>query len=150
MTKRKNQFFNSRGQVIDTDSDICPPSFGIRTSMMMLDGLDSVQREIATRYRRPAQVVDAIGRPCGNRPGHAFVSTSSGVQDAAAIDARDMAYAELEKRSAVAWRTNVAVAQTNAASDSSFEVAKLSPVDARDSAFAELEKRSANAWRGGQ
>jgi hypothetical protein len=151
MAKRKNQFVNARGQVIDTDDDVCPPNFGIRTSMMMLDGLDSVQRGIATRYGRRAQVVDAIGRPCGNRPGHAFVSTSSGVlQDAAAIDARDIAYAELEKRSAVAWRTNVAVAQTNAASDSSFEVAKLSPADARDSAFAELEKRSANAWRGGQ
>jgi hypothetical protein len=106
MTKRKNQFVNSRGQVIDTDDDVCPPGFGIRTSMMMLDGLDDLQREIATRYGRSAQIVDAIGRPCGNRPGHAFMSMSSGVlQDAAAVEARDEAFAELEKRSAAAWRT---------------------------------------------
>ncbi len=77
--KRKNQFVNARGQVIDTDDDVCPDGFGLRTSMMLLDGgLDELQREIATRYGRPAQIVDAIGRPSGNRPGHAFMSTSSG------------------------------------------------------------------------
>jgi hypothetical protein len=146
---KRNQYVNARGQVIDTDSDECPPGFGIRTSMMMLDGLDSVQREIATRYRRSAQVVDAIGRPCGNRPGHAFVCTSSGELRDAAIDAcdqADQAYADLVNRDQNAWRRNVNVADKEEAE----EAAKLSPTDARDSAFAELEKRSANAWRGGR
>jgi len=136
----------TRRQYDDEGDDILKDGESLHVPIYLLD---SVQREIATHYARRAQVVDAIGRPCGNRPGHAFVSTSSGLQDAA-IDTRDIAYAELEKRSAAAWRTNVAVAQTNAASGSSFEAAKLSPTDARDSAFAELEKRSANAWRGGQ
>jgi hypothetical protein len=143
MTKRNFQY-DDEGDEIVKDGE------GIRCSMMMLDSLDPVQREIATHYGRAPLVVDAIGRPCGNRPGHAFVSTSSGELHDAAVDARDSAYAELEKRSAAAWRTNVAVAQTNAGSGSSFEVAKLSPADTRDSAFAELEKRSANAWRGGR
>jgi hypothetical protein len=141
------QVINRKGEVFHVDGDVVPDGCSLRTSVMLMD---SVQQEIARRFSRPVRVVDAIGRPCGHRPGHAFVSTSSGELRDAAIDARDIAYAELEKRSAVAWRTNVAVAQTNAASDSSFEVAKLSPADARDSAFAELEKRSANAWRGGQ
>jgi hypothetical protein len=137
----------TKRQYDDEGDDIIKDGEHVRVPMMLCDGF---QRDVAQHYARPAQIVDAIGRPCGHRPGHAFVSTSSGELRDAAIDTRDIAYAELEKRSAVAWRTNVVVAQTNAASDSSFEVAKLSPADARDSAFAELEKRSANAWRGGQ
>ena len=138
----------TRRQYDDEGDDILKDGESLHVPIYLLD---SVQREIATHYARRAQVVDAIGRPCGNRPGHAFVSNSN-MRDAAldALDARDEAFAELEKRSAAAWRTNAAVAQTNAASGSSFEAAKLSPTDARDSAFAELEKRSANAWRGGQ
>jgi hypothetical protein len=147
---KKNRYVNQKGAIIYTDSDIVPEGCGITTKMMMLDCLDDTQREIATRYGRRAQVVDAIGRTAGHRPGFRLMDTSSGELRDAAIDTREIAYAELEKRSAVAWRTNVVVAQTNAASDSSFEVAKLSPADARDSAFAELEKRSANAWRGGR
>jgi hypothetical protein len=139
-----------RNHYDDEGDDIVKDGEGIRCSMMMLDSLDPVQREIATQYAPKARLVDAAGRPCGNRPGHAYMSTSTMRDAAEAIDARDVAYAELEKRSAAAWRTNVAVAQTNAASGSSFEVAKLSPADARDSAFAKLEKRSANAWRGGR
>jgi hypothetical protein len=149
MTRRKIQFVNSRGEIIDTDSEICPDGCGITTSMMLMDGgLDDTQREIARSFSRPVHFTDALGR--SHQPGHRYDRSSGILQDAAAVEARDMAYAELEKRSAAAWHTNVAVAQTNAASDSSFEVAKLSPADARDSAFAELEKRSANAWRGGQ
>jgi hypothetical protein len=137
----------TRRQYDDEGDDILKDGEHLHVPVYLLDGF---QRDVVQHYARQVRIVDAIGRPCGHRPGHAFVSTSSGELRDAAIDTRDIAYAELEKRSAVAWRTNVFVAQTNAASDSSFEVAKLSPADARDSAFAELEKRSANAWRGGR
>jgi hypothetical protein len=70
--------------------------------------LDGFQREVATHYARPAYIVDAIGRQC-HQPGHRYV-TSSGVLQDAALDARDMAYAELEKRSAAAWRSTARVA----------------------------------------
>ena len=144
---KRNQYVNRKGETIYTDSDIVPDGCSIRTSVMLMDSLDDVQREIAGTSR-PVHFTDALGR--SHQPGHRLINTTPNNLRDAAIDARDVAYAELEKRSAAAWRTNVAVAQTNAASGSSFEVAKLSPADARDSAFAELEKRSANAWRGGR
>jgi hypothetical protein len=68
MTKRKNQFVNSRGEIIYTDSDIVPDGCGITTSMMLMDGLDDTQREIARSYSQPARVCDAIGRAAGAPP----------------------------------------------------------------------------------
>jgi hypothetical protein len=97
MTRRKNQFVNTKGEIIDTDSDIVPDGCGITTKMMMLDGLDDTQREIATRYGRRAQVVDAIGRTAGYRPGFLLMDTSSGELRDAVIDARDMLMLNLRK-----------------------------------------------------
>jgi hypothetical protein len=146
---KRNQFINSRGEIIDSDSDECPPGFGIRTSMMILDGLDGVQREIAGTSR-PVHFTDGIGR--SHQPGHRFLNiTSSGELRDAAIDARDIAYAELEKRSAVAWRTPVVDVGNAATPAVERQAADTGQAElARDSAFAELEKRSANAWRGGR
>jgi hypothetical protein len=146
---KRNQFVNSRGQVIDTDSDICPDGCGITTSIMMMDGLDDTQREIARSFSRQ-RFTDGIGR--SHQPGHRFINTtSSGELRDAAIDARDMAYAELEKRSAAAWRTPVADVGNAATRAVERQAADTGQAElARDSAFAELEKRSANAWRGGQ
>jgi hypothetical protein len=93
---KRNQFVNSRGQVINTDSDECPPGYGLKVPVMLMD---SMQREVATHYARPAQVVDAIGRPCGNRPGHAYMSTST------MRDAAEAARATRKKVLADAWRT---------------------------------------------
>jgi hypothetical protein len=104
--KYKMQVVNRKGEVFNVDGDEVPDGCSLRTNIFMLDsGLDDLQREIARSFSRPAQVVDAIGRRSGNRPGHAFVSTSSGVmQDAA----RDEAYAELVNRSSKSWRTPTA------------------------------------------
>jgi hypothetical protein len=156
MTKRKNQFVNVRGQIIDTDSDECPPGFGIRTSMMLMDGLDDLQREIAGTSRR--RFSDGIGR--SHQPGHRFlnVMSSGGVlQDAAAVEARDEAFAELEKRSAAAWRTPMADALNE--QGGAWEPTRTPDLvpfkpepdvdgDGRKSAAYEAAvKRASNAWR---
>jgi rRNA maturation endonuclease Nob1 len=139
-------FVNARGKTISVDGDECPEGYGLKVPIMLMD---SMQREIATHYGRPAQVVDAFGMPAGQKRGYCFPNTSSGELRDAAIDARDQAdqaYAELVNRDQNAWRRSVNVADKEEAE----EAAKLSPTDARDSAFADLEKLSANAWRGGR
>lgn len=138
----------TKRQYDDEGDDILKDGEHLHVPVYLLDGF---QREVAQHYARPALVVDAIGRPCGNRPGHAFVSTSSGVLQDAAIDARDIAYAELEKRSAAAWRSTARVAALVTSASGVRQAADTGQAEfARDSAFAELEKRSANAWRGGR
>jgi hypothetical protein len=87
----------------------------------------------------------------GHRPGFLLMDTSSGELRDAAIDARDIAYAELEKRSAAAWRSTARVAALVTSASGVRQAADTGQAElARDSAFAELEKRSANAWRGGR
>ena len=108
----------TKRQYDDDDDSILKDGESLHVPVFLLDSLG---QSVARHYARPAQVVDAIGRVAGHRPGFLLMDTSSDMRDAAAIDTRDIAYAELEKRSAVAWRTNVVVAQTNAASDSSVE-----------------------------
>jgi hypothetical protein len=147
------QVINRKGELFNVDGDVVPDGCSLRTNIFMLDsGLDDVQREIAGTSR-PVHFTDGIGR--SHQPGHRFIN-SGVLQDAAdaasaAIDARDMAYAELEKRSAAAWRTPVADVCNAATRAVERQAADTGQAElARDSAFAELEKRSANAWRGGR
>jgi hypothetical protein len=72
MTRRKNQFINTRGKIIDTDSDECPPGFGLRTSMMMLDGM---QEAVRAHYMRQARITDAFGGPAGRHARSLFVAS---------------------------------------------------------------------------
>jgi hypothetical protein len=110
---------------------------------------DAMQRDVAAHYTRQ-RFTDGIGR--SHQPGHRFINTtSSGELRDAAIDARDIAYAELEKRSAAAWRSTARVAALVTSTSVERQAADTGQAElARDSAFAELEKRSANAWRGGR
>ena len=141
------QVINRKGEVFQVDGDEVPDGCGLRTSVMLLD---SVQQEISRSFSRTARVCDAIGRTAGHRPGFLLMDTSnSELRDAS--DVRDMAYAELEKRSAAAWRTPVADVGNAATRAVERQAADTGQAElARDSAFAELEKRSANAWRGGR
>ena len=84
--KRKIPIINSRGETyyLDDDSNVVPPGYGIRQSMMLMDGADDVQRAIASTNVR---VVDAAGRPAGSRPGFCFDTSNSEAQARAAYDA---------------------------------------------------------------
>jgi hypothetical protein len=137
----------TKRQYDDEGDDILKDGEHVRVPMMLCDGF---QRDVAQYYAQPARVCDAIGRTAGHRPGFLLMDTSnSELHDA--IDARDEAYAGLEKRSAAAWRTPVADVGNAATRTVERQATDTGQAElARDSAFAELEKRSANAWRGGQ
>jgi hypothetical protein len=138
MTKR-NQYDEDEGDDIVKDGE------HVRVPMMLCDAM---QRDVAAHYTRQ-RFTDGIGR--SHQPGHRFINTTSNSELRDASDARDMAYAELEKRSAAAWRTPVADVGNVATRAVERQAADTGQAElARDSAFAELEKRSANAWRGGQ
>jgi hypothetical protein len=137
----------TKRQYEDEGDEIVKDGEHVRVPMMLCDGF---QRDVAQYYAQPARVCDAIGRTAGHRPGFLLMDTSnSELRDAS--DARDMAYAELEKRSAAAWRSMARVAALVTSASGVRQAADTGQAElARDSAFAELEKRSANAWRGGQ
>jgi len=92
------QVINRKGETFHVDGDEVPDGCGISAKMMLMDGLDDTQREIARSYSRPAQITDALGR--ANQPGHRFLNiTSSDMRDAA--EER-----EIRKRKiSDAWRT---------------------------------------------
>jgi hypothetical protein len=94
------QVINRKGEVFNVDGDVVPDGCSLRTNIFMLDsGLDDTQREIARSFSRPALVVDAIGRACGNRPGFLLMDTST------MRDAAEAARATRKKLLADAWRT---------------------------------------------
>jgi hypothetical protein len=128
---KRNQFVNAQGEIIDAEDGICPDGCGITTKMMMLDGLDDTQREIATRYGRRAQIVDAFGLPAGQRQGYAFVDTSGD-------DPRITAYADAARRSSNAWRPEAKMPVVGG---------KVTTGDARANAYATYKERITNAWR---
>jgi hypothetical protein len=131
MTRRKNQFVNSRGEIIDTDSDECPPGFGLKVPVMLMD---SMQRDVAAHYTRQARIVDAFGEPVGRtgrRSGYAFA-------DVASDDPRIAAYADAARRSSDAWRPEAKRPVIQG---------KVTTGDARADAFATYEERITNAWR---
>jgi hypothetical protein len=95
--KKRNRFINTKGEIFDTDSDICPDGCGISAKMMLMDGLDGVQREIARSYSRPAQITDR-----SHQPGFRLANASSDMRDAAvAADDRAIRKRQLSD----AWRT---------------------------------------------
>jgi hypothetical protein len=130
------QVVNRKGELFNVDGDIVPDGCSLRTSVFMLDGLDDTQREIARSFSRPAQIVDAIGRPCGNRPGHAFITSSGILEDAAsaASDARE-AY---RKRMCDAWQAKPAEPDEPDEPDDESEID-----DARELRKAQIS----SAWR---
>jgi hypothetical protein len=145
MTKR-NRFINAKGEIFDADSDICPDGCGITTSMMLLDG---TQQAVRAHYSRPAQIVDAIGRPCGNRPGHAFMSTST------MRDAAEAARATRKKLLADAWRTADALNEHGGAWEPTRtpDLVPFRPTPDADAAgnlsaaYLAEKQRVSNAWR---
>jgi hypothetical protein len=128
------KFFNERGEIVVTDSDVCPPGCHVRAGVMMLDGLDDTQREIARSYSPPARIVDAFDRPAGHAPGYCF--------DAAADDARAEAYQARKAQLADAWRGPLAATHTAAPTD-----AQLTAADAAEAAYAAHDAWLCNAWR---
>jgi hypothetical protein len=96
-------FVNARGKTISVDGDECPPGYGLKVPLMLMDPM---QREVAQHYARPVHVVDAFGMSAGRKRGYCFPNTSSGELRDAAIDARDQAdqaYADLVNRDQNAW-----------------------------------------------
>jgi hypothetical protein len=78
------QVINRKGELFNVDGDVVPDGCSLRTNIFMLDsGLDDTQREIARSYSQRDQIVDAIGRTAGHRPGFLLMNMSSGRQDAA-------------------------------------------------------------------
>jgi hypothetical protein len=128
MTRRKNQFVNSRGEIIDTDSDECPPGFGLKVPVMLMD---SMQRDVAAHYTRRARITDAFGLPAGQRRGYAFA-------DVASDDPRIAAYADAARHSSDAWRPEAKRPVIQG---------KVTTGDARADAYATYEERITNAWR---
>jgi hypothetical protein len=145
MTKR-NQFINSRGEIIDTEDGVCPDGYGLRTNIFMLDhGLDDTQREIARSYSRPAQITDR-----SHQPGFRLANAASNMQDAASA-----ARATRKKLLSDAWRTTDALNE-QAGAWSPTETPDLVPfkpspdVDAAGSlsaAYLAEKVRVSNAWR---
>ena len=128
---KRNQFVNARGEIIDTDSDECPPGFGIRTSMLLLDGLDDTQRSIAT---------DAAIRatPVLHRPGTLRITDAD-------RDARSSLIDECKRAVSGAWKNPPTVKDADTARDY-----PESDVDANGNTtdlYEARKQRDSTAWR---
>lgn len=132
-SRQRMEFIDKDGNAVDEDAATIRDGFGIRVPLVLCDGL---QQAVARAYSRPL-VVDAIGRPCGNRPGHAFVA--DGVSKSYADDgvqARD-AYIARTKR---AWMSDARAATDDPASDAG--------VPADDAPREQYKKWVSAQWRG--
>src|SRR5450759_5060189 len=70
-TKRRYEWINHLGQVTVTDEDIAPDGFGIRAPVLLLDA----KQQQAAHYSSPNNLVlDGLGAPAGNRPGHCYAT----------------------------------------------------------------------------
>jgi hypothetical protein len=130
------KFYNARGEIVVTDSDVCPPGHSVRANVMILDGLDDTQREIARSYSR-SRLVDAYGNTAsvGHRPGHVY--------DAGADDRCDQAYDDMTTRLSDAWRSPHAAAAPEPPTQS-----RTDTRDARDFAYDNMVAKISSAWRG--
>jgi hypothetical protein len=126
------RFYNARGEVVVTDSDICPPGCHVRANVMLLDGLDGTQRAIAR-----ARIVDAFGLPAGHRQGYAFLTDKSG------DDARAEAYLAHKQQVSDAWRSPSATAVDAAAPTD----AQPTAADATEAAYAARDIYLRDAWK---
>ena len=125
--QRRNQFVNSRGEIVDSVDGICPDGCHVVTTMMMLDG---TQQAIAR-----ARIVDAFGLPAGHAPGYAFMDAGPSTE---AHDAREAYKARLTDE----WRSPPAATHAAAATDSS-----ATGVDAAEAAYAAHDAWLRDAWR---
>jgi hypothetical protein len=98
------------GRVVE--DDVIPPGGKLRVSMMMKDGMSEVQRTVAEDAEaRRFPVVDAFGRPAGQRPGACYLRPApDGTPERAAQIARDHmrqeAYADSVRALEDGWRTS--------------------------------------------
>ena len=117
--------FNKRGESIEIgDNDIVPDGFGVHCPAFLMDG---IQREIATSR---ARIIDAAGRPAGNRPGFCFATDANDDNERAAR----IAYDQMVARNQSNWRgPNTAHAISDAATP--------------EASFAAYEKYLKDAWR---
>jgi hypothetical protein len=122
------RFYNERGDIVDAADGICPDGCHIRSSVMLLDG---VQQQIARQ-----RLVDAFGETAnvGHKPGHVF--------DADTDDRRDRAYDDMCQHLSDAWRGPAAAVPeppTQSRTDTR---------DARDFAYDNMVAKISSAWRG--
>lgn len=131
------QVINRKGELFNVDGDEVPDGCGISTSMMLMDGLDDTQREIARSYSRPVHFTDALGR--ANQPGHRFINSGELHDVADAAEER-----EIRKRKiSDAWRTTGASYLGQPEPDDAPDDKTQSETDARELRKAQIS----SAWR---
>ena len=134
MSNRKIPIINSKGEpvILDDDSGVVPPGYGVRVSSFLMDG-DAIQQAIAAENVR---VTDAFGAPAGHKPGFCFDANSDG--EARARKAFDDHKLWLRD----AWRAP----QATTVADVKPKPA-VSVTDARNQAYEDMVRRTENAWK---
>jgi len=132
--------FNKRGESIEIgDNDIVPDGFGVHCPAFLMDG---IQREIATSRVR---IIDAAGRPSGNRPGFCFATDANDDNERAARIAYDASVKAAEQ----AWRSppnhNTTAAPAVVTASRKLDVRDAQAL--RDQAYEDMCKRVENSWR---
>jgi hypothetical protein len=140
------QVINRKGELFNVDGDIVPDGCSLKTSIMLMD---SMQREVATHYAPKAHIVDAIGRPCGNRPGFLLTNKST------MRDAAEAARATRKKLLSDAWRTADALNEQGGAwqPTETPDIVPFRPTPDADAAgnlsaaYLAEKQRVSNAWK---
>jgi hypothetical protein len=77
---KQYEILDRHGRVVE--DDVIPDGGRLRVSMMMKDGMSEVQRAVAEDAEaRRFPVVDAFGRPAGQRPGACYLRTAPHTTD---------------------------------------------------------------------
>jgi hypothetical protein len=129
-TKRRYEWINHRGETVVTDEDIAPSGFGVRAPVLLMD---AKQQQTAHYSSSNNLVVDGLGNPAGNRPGHCYATDQ-------ARDVKGQFTSDVEKareahklRVSNSWRGPTMAAPASALT--------------KDEAYDEMTQRLEDAWK---
>jgi hypothetical protein len=141
---KQYEILDRHGRVVE--DDVIPDGGRLRVSMMMKDGMSEVQRAVAEDAEaRRFPVVDAFGRPAGQRPGACYLRTAPHTTDHAKQvmadhmrrEARDQHVADLQD----GWK--------NGTSDREIARRIHNTGDARTDAYLDQKYDLENSWHRG-
>jgi hypothetical protein len=155
------EILDRHGRVVE--EDVIPDGGRLRVSMMMKDGMSEVQRAVAEDAEaRRFPIVDAFGRPAGQRPGACYQRPApDGTPERAAQIAREYmrqeAYSDSVRALQDAWRKPLAAPPIEPRADITGDEERRDDVPRtmslaaaqaiRDVAYEQSVRELADAWK---
>ena len=159
---KQYEILDRYGRIVE--GDVIPDGGRLRVSMMMKDGMSELQRAVAEDAEaRRFPVVDAFGRPAGQRPGACYQRPApDGTPERAAQIARDQMRQEAYAQSVLdledAWRKPLATPPIEPRANITGDRERrddvpptMSLADAqaiRDAAYEQSVQELTGAWKG--